>query len=353
MLASMRRAALLGALLLMLAMTSSGSAQPEPPAEPCPVPINTSDAGQWYWLGKEQSKADNRRCAMEAYAKSWELLPSYDNAGNGGMHAALLEEHALACTLLSYSLAHIPESMDEQQKEAVRQKMTQTLRESLRHVGRARVETRAGAKILVDGQPIGTAPLDPPELCLWPGSRIIEARLEGFQTERVTVEVKVGPPQAVALPLQPMVAKAAGPKPKPDEEEPSGGPSMALGIAGLVVGGAGAFTGIALLLASAGRADTVDEIGAKLDADPSLPQPNPCGEGPVVVPQCEEIARASDDKATFLNTGITALVLGGAILIGSTVYLLLTQGDDGDEKAVRLAPLVAHQLAGAVLSGRF
>jgi len=362
----MHRASLLGALLLLLALTSpgsaqpgpaptiSGSAQPEPPAEPCLVPVDAGDARAWFRVAKEQANAGHGRCAKEAYIRSFRLLPSYDSAGNGGMHAATMGDHALACQLLSYSLAHIPESMDAPKKEAALRKMTESLAESLRHVGRVRVETRAGAAITVDGEPAGLASLEPLELCLQPGSRLIDARLEGFQPERVTVEVKVGPPQSVALPLKPMVAPQPAAPPQPDgEQQPSDGPSPAVGIAGLVAGGAGVFAGIALLLASAGRADTVDELGAELDADPAAPHPNPCGAGPVAMPRCDELATASEEKRIFLGTGIAALVVGGVVLTAGTVYLLLPDSSDEAQQAVRLAPLVDHQHAGVVLSGSF
>jgi len=335
--------------LVVVALAWPGQAQTKPPAEPeqaqpaepCGAPADASSAEAWYWLGKEQGQEGNSRCAMEAYAHSWELRPSYDSAGNGGMHAAVVGEHALVCKLLSYSLANIPASLDEPKKQVAGERMRKALEESLRHVGRARVETKPGALILVDGQPAGTAPLNPPELCLPPGSRTIEARLEGFQPAKATIEVKIGPPLSLELPLQPAVAEPpqppTRPKPVPDE-----GPSIPLVVAGSAVAVAAIGAGAGLLAASAEAASDRDDKLAALGGQGSCTTGNP------FVAECDEIRDLAQAAMTFRGAGIAMLITGGVAGAATLGYALWPRETAAETAAVAVFPA---GLGGLLLRG--
>jgi len=189
-------------------------------------------------------------------------------------------------------------------------------------------------------------------ICLRPGQHRLEARLAGFEPAAQTVEVAVGPPQLIELPLT--TAEKPPAKPAVPAADSDGGPSLALGATGLALGGAGVIAGVALLVASAVSAGTVADLQDEIAADPAAPEENPCGAGPTALPQCAQLSDATDDAATLRSAGIGVLVSGVVVLGGALLYLLLPREEGAEAPAAaRLAPLVDRHQAGVLLTGSF
>ncbi len=129
---------------------------------------------------------------------------------------------------------------------------------------------------------------------------------------------------------------------------------MTIAGTGLGLGGASLVAGIALLITSSARGDRVDELTAEIRADPATPTENPCGGGPVTVPQCSELSDADSEQVTFRGAGIALTAIGGVLAIGSVIYLVAVPSGDGEQQdAVAVLPMVGPRLSGLLLSGRF
>lgn len=196
--------------------------------------------------------------------------------------------------------------------QQVARSLAASLQDALEGMGKVAVEsTPAGAEVLVDGEPAGTAPA---ELRLSPGEHTIVLRLSGHVDEERRVVVAVGETAAVAVALD-AVPSAPPVAPAPRNR---GGWLRPLGWASIGLGAASLGSGIALLV---------------LD------------ENPVTFTRCSGIDVDSEGNCRFrhdtLAGGVVMTVIG---VVGITAGALLVVRDHkrnkgkGDARRARVRP---------------
>ncbi len=341
-------------MLALAALTMATASSAQTKSKPRPVggtklsaPANPDDPDAWFKLGKRRLDAGDKAGALDAYLKSFELRPAFDNAGNGGQHANALGQHDIACRLLAFSLSNLPASMPGKKRKRAQKRLEQMLEDSLKHVGRVRLETRDGAEITVDGKAAGRWPLDPPYLCLWPGKRTVEAKLAGFSPANKTLSVEIGPPVTVALPMKAERTNADGPD--KTKEGQSEGPNLGLVIGGAALSVAAIGAGVGLMVAAGGAGSDREELVAQLG------NTSACAPGGSVPASCDEIASLSDDEQIFGGVGIGLLVTGGVVAAAALTYALWPRGSSEQEAAtaIRIFPHASPSDAGLLLTGSF
>src|SRR5580704_3277106 len=233
--------------------------------------------------------------AEAAYQAAWDLRKSFDIAGNLGDCELHVGQPREAAEHIAYSLAHAPAGATQQQKDALGQR----LQEARRQVGTLHVRTSpSGAAVLVDGRPVE----DLPDGLVFvdPGSRIVEARLQGYGTARKTLDAQAGSEQDVELTLVPVQAV---PPPAPRRSP----------VPGFVVGGVGlaaAGVGIGLMAAYAGKRSDGDALGMTIRSAGGYCT-SPSGS---VAAQCSQLQSLAQNGTTFYRAGVGVLVVSAALL---------------------------------------
>lgn len=267
----------------------------------------------------EQGAAAHDRGDLEEararYAASFALHQSPQTAANLGVVEGRLGRHREAAEHLAFALARYREEGDD----ARRRRMAEELSRVLGYVGELRVEAPAGAEILVDGRPAGTAPLVLP-VYVEPGVHRVEARTGAGSSLPVEVRIDAGEARDVRLgarraeraaetpaPLAPRV-DLAGPRP-PEPPAAAVDPVIVVGGAGLTLAG-------------------------------------------VVLGATFAVASEGDDG--FETASIVSFVGGGAAALATVAYLVIVGSDDGgDEAALRVAPSAHPHGGGLTAGGRF
>ncbi len=192
-----------------------------------------------------------------------------------------------------------------------------------------------GAQISVDGKPVGFAPLDPPQLCLEPGSHTLSATLTGHVPQQEVVQVLIGMPDVVDLTLQ--VQQAAPPPAAPPTAEPADEPSIPLMVVGSLLSAGAIVAGIVVLVDSGSAESERDGLADDLGV------PSPCSAGTPHDEACADIEQLADDAMTRRGAGITALVLGG-LIGGATAAYGFWPRAGGEKTAVVVLPTMGGML---------
>jgi len=171
-----------------------------------------------------------------------------------------------------------------------------------------------GAEVRVDGRFVGRAPLRK-ALYLDPGHHKVEARLPGYVHQAREIACRAGTTQEVRITLaQERRAK---------DTEGGGDPRLPVAITAMALGAVAVAAGVGLVVAAQSRSDGVAILQEEITSDPAAPTENPCSSGPSRHPKCDELQDAADQELAFQWGGVAALIGGGALLLGGTLYLVI------------------------------
>lgn len=335
------RAALLAGLL------AAASAAPAVHAQELPGSglSASAEADDLFKKGKALFAEGKKEEAYQAYRKAWDLKKSYDIAGNLGNVELELGKTRDAAEHLAYCVETFPTTgSDEARARAVAR-----LGEARKKVGALRiVVTVPDATVVVDGTPIGKAPLAP-EVFVEPGEHTVEAKLAGYKDAKQVIQADAGSSQPVQLA---MVAAdpVTGPPVIPGNGGGSGPSTAVIGV-GIGLGVAGVGAGIVFLILSGGKSSDREAAIA------ALPGTNVCGAGTSFTTECQEIEDLSASQRTFTGLGIGGLVVGGVALGGTLIYALASGGSKGEPAAqggkIRVLPAMGPTGGSLTFTGSF
>ncbi|MCC6557580.1 MAG: PEGA domain-containing protein, partial [Polyangiaceae bacterium] len=287
------------------------------------------------------------------------LRPTYDVAANLGHTQYRLGKLREAAGHLELAVRQWPLAGKKEPKELAAARLAE-LRRSLVSV---RLTVSApGAVVLVDGERIGTSPIEH-EVFLDPGKRTIEARKAGFRDAKLEVEAGKGMALELPLTLEAEVAAApvpaapaaggggAGPKASPEVrvEEGGGMPSRrTVLIAGGATAGAALVAGVIFTVVANGKASDAEEQREALAATGGR---SGCS-GAGAPSGCAALSDAFDSRDAFSNAAFWSFLGAGAIGAATVVYAVVTRPAPASTGA-RLLPVVGSGGGGAVVVGAF
>jgi len=229
----------------VLATLHAAAAKADPPVATTPrataEPASAQAEAQAERLlteGRELFAQGKSEAALEKLRAAWALHRSYAIAANLGSAELDLGRMRDAAEHFDFALREMPASVEKAKRDAV----SGYLQKARAAIGALRVQVEpAGARVLVDGDPAGTAPL-PGELFVEPGQHAVAAQADGFAPKGESVTVAAGEAKAVSLRLSRAVAvPSATPGPPPPPRVPDDrAPQMAIwvlvGAAAVVAG---------------------------------------------------------------------------------------------------------------------
>jgi hypothetical protein len=278
--------------------------------------------------------------AYGIYVKLWASRQTYDIAANLAQAELELGKRRDAAEHIAYALRAFPMSSGRERRAALERELA-GLRKDL---GVVRIQvTVEGAEVLIDGRPIGKAPI-PGEVFVDPGARVIEARHPGYEDARKTIEVAR---EATAdVTLDPAKARDKPPAPPPAPPPPAVGQ----GYAPVIFGGA-----VSALLLGTAIGLTVAANGEDADADAKLEALKAAG---VLCPGpegCAELKTLRGNKDTYHNLAVAAYGGSGLALAGTILYLVYrpTGSEAPQAVGVRPAIVVGPARQGIWLTGSF
>jgi hypothetical protein len=215
------------------------------------------EATRLYDDGVKEAKAGSWEKARVSMLAAFKLKPNYAWAANLGRVELKAAKPRDAAEHLSFFLREA-QKIEPDDRAAV-EKM---LGEAKAQIGSVTIQVSApGAQVLVDGQPVGTVPLDGP-VFVEPGSRWFEVKGAGLALARKDVQVLAGSSPVVELKLtgtgQTVVAENSGQKTQPEIERAPSNKLVNVGI-GLSVGLAVAGVGLGIA-AAATRAEATNYL---------------------------------------------------------------------------------------------
>lgn len=276
-----------------------------------------------YQEGKDAIKAQRWVDAKTKLSEAWAINPSYDVALLLAQAQFNLERFAEAATLLDYYFRNVPAKENEKTFSNAKQ----ALKQAKAKVSTVSVTAPAGAELLLDGKPLGVAPLDHPVFVL-PGKRAFELRQDGTNSVQ-DLQALAGSEQTVvfAAPLSSPSATSTGSvesgllAPPPTPKADSG---KRRSIVPLVVGGGAALIGIGLgvgfRVAASSSHSRFEKLQSRLGADG-------CGPNSDNTSDCSELRDAVETTDFRRNFSTGAFVVGGAAAIGTAVYWFWPRSD--------------------------
>ena len=338
----MRRSILLLVLALAASQPSTSQAQP----------ADSDPADVQFRLGNAAYKDKRFAEARTAFEAAFHLKQTHDIAVNLGFAEIKLELWRDAAAHLSFGLRNWAPTG----KAASRESAVKFLAAAKEKVGTLTVTVAAGAEVLIDGKPAGTAPLD--ELFVEPGTHTVGARREGFDPVEQTVQAEKGKSYPVALtliasapPPPPQVSathpvpstSASGPVPLPASPvvPPRAGPPPALIVTSGVLAAGGLGAGIGLTVAANHKAS--DEATLQLG-------PSACVSPGANAAACSTLHAAASSKVTLSNAAVSAF-LGGSALALVTGGLGIWMAVSPKAAPVLVVPTVGADRAGLTVVG--
>ena len=301
--------------------------------------------------GRKLYAAQDYAGAFEAYRRSHRLRPNYDAAGNAGQAAFRLERWRDACNYVSYSLEHMPASMNQRRRAEIESQMRETLASTLMHVGRIRIIAKEGTKLYLDNSVIGTVPLDPDAYCASVGTHTVRAELTRHVSTTRSVKVLVGETTVLQLRLaKPPVAELDSRTRSPNEpnDKTSGAPSAAVWVPLGIGAIAGIAVGVGLNVSAGAKLTEADTQYGELQAQ------SPCVAGGSMLTTCQHVADLLADGDTLRAGGVASLAIGGALGVVALTYGLWPREDDDKALAVDMVvPLAVPGFGGVVAGGVF
>lgn len=309
------RVAWFGAAALAASLAVSAAARAEAPP-PAPAGASTPDAdaqaARWLKVGNAAFKAGDFAGAEKAYREAFAVKKGYDIAGNLGtaeLAQGKLREAAqhLALTLRLFPITGEP-SVREQMQKAYDQ-----CRQSVSAV-RVKLDVK-GAQVLVDGAPVGEAPLLDP-VFVDPGEHVFEAHLDGYTGAPQRVTVEKGGEGAVTLVLTAIPRPVTTVVREVQAQRRSLAPGLAL--AGVAAVGVGA--GVSFLSVSSTKKSSGEDARTTL-----LTAHKSCVSGAANFAgqtSCSNLASSFKADDAFHDAAVGAFVVGAAAAVGTAVYFL-------------------------------
>jgi hypothetical protein len=155
----------------------------------------TRDAGEAMRTGVDEYRKGNLERARAAFMRAWRLKQHPAIAASLGDTEMKLGLYREAAAHWTFYLANVPPGRDRSEAD-------QALAECRRHVASIGVAVEeAGIPIAVDGQVVGTSPLEV-DLWLEPGVHSVSAQSADGRSAAQQVTLKAGDSRAIALVLQ-------------------------------------------------------------------------------------------------------------------------------------------------------
>lgn len=286
-------------------------------------------AETYYHQGNTAVEQKRWTDARSAYLEAWRLGHTFDVAANLGLVELRLNNYAAAADYLAFSLRNVPPSAKPQQ----RARTQESLDEAKARIGTVRVRVNVpNAAIFVDNHPASVDETSN-EVFLAPGPHVVEARLNGYQTEPTPVEARAGTAQNLTLVLQPI---------KPPSRNLA--PAIIIGATGLLAAG----VGVGFAVASGANGSDADALLKHLQSQGGLvvacPQATDCG-------KLRDLRAAHD---TDRNVAVGLLAGGGAAIAAGAILALWPRHGAGDQTSnITVLPIVTANGAGFLVGGNF
>lgn len=238
--------------------------------------VKAFEHGQW-----EQCRA----ALLAAFA----IKPHAQVAGNLADCELKLGKHREAAEHAWFSLRVLrPDAPSER-----RASIEAMLKEAQAKVGTLRIVVE-DAEVLVDGRPVGRAPLAGP-VFVEPGRHAIEALRAGDTSARATVEAAAGETREVVLAFK-----------------KSEGPAKPIVIGGAATAGVALVAGVVLLGVSAAKAKTASELQDKVRKAGGCVDDS--------AGDCADLHSAGTARAALGNAGFWTVLAGGTVGVVTLVY---------------------------------
>lgn len=326
--------------LLFVALSLAWTATAAPARAQKPPAILEQDravsdhADELFRAGNVLAKQDRWTEAEPLFREAWGLKRSYDIAGNLGIAEASLRRWRDAAEHLSFAMRTFPANG----KPEHRKLLEGTLARALHEVATLKLEvTPEKAEVLVDGKSVGTAPLAD-AVFLEPGTRRVRARLAGYETKAATVEATKGAAIEVRLEMKKEVVVPPVPPPlRPARRSPM--PGIVTGS----VAGAALATGIGLMVSSAAKRSTAQDMSNAIRG-----AQHSCVAGAQNFDaSCPAVKSATQTSDTLHDAGVGVLIGAGALAVATGVYFALPS------PAVVIVPSAGKSGAGLLVHGSF
>jgi hypothetical protein len=291
--------------------------------------------------------------AEAGFLAAWKLNPTYDVAGNLGHAEARLGKYREAAEYLAFALRTFPLTGGADKRKWAQDK----LNEMRKLVASVRVQVSAPrAEVFVDGKSVGVAPLAG-ELFLEPGVHTVEAKLEGHEDARQSIQAEKGAAETITLALVAAVSAPAVPPasatttgsvahpPLPPKGEPhAGGNKVIVGV-GAGVSGAALIAGIVFtVLANSKASDAKQQLDKVVRTD----GPEACGLQPNA--DCKVLHGLVSDKSTYSSLAGWSFISAGAFGAATVIYALAAPRAV-TKTGLRAAPTLTAAGGGLVVGG--
>lgn len=319
------------ALLLLLVLSLAGPSALAAGGTP-PSPETTAMTDKSRQLYEEGLAAYKKGRGQEAHASflaAWSLKKHWQIAANLADIELELGKNREAAEHATYYQKNTTADRHDKAEALVKRALAQ--------VGTLVVNVdTAGADVLIDDALAGRAPLEDP-VFVEPGEHRVLARLPGRADAAQVVTLAAGGSQTVSL-------KLLAPSPPPLLPPAAAGPNKAIVIAGAVVTGVGAVTGVVLAVLSHGKGSDADAALANLTASGGN---NLCQTSATACTTIHNDRLAHDALA---KGTVGAFVGAGAIGIATLSYALLARRGS-TSTGVKVMPTVGSNGAGMAVMG--
>jgi len=304
----------------------------------------TDKARELYNEGRDLYARREWAKAHASFLAAWSLKEHWQIGGMLGHCEIELGRYRDAAAHLAFSVRMGAGSASDEEMDRLRK----ALDVARAHVGAIDIQADpSGAEVLVDGKPVGVAPLADP-VFVDPGKHVLQARMGNQASLDVTVEMAAGSTREISLRAD---GKGGEPAPRPKPETPATpqettGRSMVPAIVGGAVTLIGLGAGIGFTLSANGKASDRDH---ELDA---LGGASACGAGTSFPSECKNIKELDDAADRRKTYGTIGFVVAGVAAAGTAAYLLWPTASDSSSSA-RVVPAVDATGGGVSVVGRF
>jgi hypothetical protein len=305
-------------LALLTSAMPSGAQTPEPTPSHKPDALSQT-ASDLFDRGVGASTKGQWDVCRASFLAAWNIKKRAEIAGNLAFCEAKLGMSRDAAEHAAYFLRTATKGTPSERTSA-----EHVLSEARKKVAAVTVKVDpADAEVRIDDQFIGRGPfLDP--FFLEPGKHTIEARRDGYETARVSVDAKPGDAQDL-----PLACKSAG-------------QTSPVVIGGAVLTGLSLGTGVVLAIVASSKASSANEALATL-----TPGPNVC---PAHGSVCTTIESDRSAHDTFSDAAVGAFV-GAAVVGAATAVYVLAGGKPAEKQGVRVLPVVTGAQHGLAITG--
>ena len=297
--------------------------------------------------------------AEALYRQAWDRQRSFKIAANLAVVELKLEKPRDAAEHLQFALRNLP--TDDPKIAEARARLEQMLDEASRQVGTVSVQvTEPNATISVDGDVVGTTPLESP-LFVSMGAHVLKVEKAGLQSVTHPLAVVAGESYVVPIQLDPIPAPRPPPAPTQDRSSiEESAPRKSSSLRTVVLIGEAALTltatgfGIAYAVGASDQNDharqSADALNRAYPGDISI-----CGTASKVhPPECGGLATSREHANELSRWETVAFVTAGGLAAATiATYLLWPAKPTSEQRGAGARPLVAVMVAPGVAGVRF